>query len=124
MSVIKFTPLSDSAIIPKESDIDENCYNIRIAYDCVIKPGEIKKVFTDIAIETKFGYKARIVPLYEPTFVNCIEIQSGPVFRGFQGNIGILVQNYGQYSFELKRGDVIGQILVQKYLNPNKNFHK
>jgi dUTPase len=117
MSVIKFIPLSDSAVIPKESDVDENCYNIRIAHDCEIKPGQFKKVYTDFAIETKFGYKARIVPSYESTFMNCIEIQSGPVFRGFQGNVGILVQNYGQYSFVLKKGDVFGQILVHKYLN-------
>lgn len=114
MSKIIFNKLTNDAILPNMFDGDENCYNLYNVHDYFIKPGEIKKIFTDISFDVKIGFKARVIPSQVSFIMNSIEIQSGPIMKGFHGNIGLLVQKHGQYPFTFRRGDIIANLLIEK----------
>lgn len=89
--------------------------------DTILKKGEIKLIPTGIAISIEKGYEAQIRPRsglaikYGISLVNT----PGTIDSDYRGEINIIMINFGQDDFLIKRGDRIAQMVINKIETPS-----
>jgi len=82
----------------------------------VLKPGEIKLIPTGLSIALPDGYEAQIRPRsglalkYGITMVNT----PGTIDADYRGEIGLIMVNLGQALFEIRRGDRVAQMVINR----------
>ena len=81
-----------------------------------IKPGEIKLIPTGLAVSIPPGYEGQIRPRSGLALKSGIGMVNspGPIDSDYRGEIGIVVINWGQEPFTIKRGDRIAQMIISK----------
>jgi len=86
--------------------------------DLVINPGEIKLIRTGIFIELPDGYEAQIRPRSGLALKYGIGILNSPgtIDSDYRGEIGIILINFGNQPFTIKRGDRIAQMIISQYV--------
>lgn len=92
--------------------------------EVVLNPGERKLIPTGIALSIPEGYEGQIRPRsglalrLGVTLVNT----PGTVDADYRGEIGVLLINFGQEPFRVRRGDRIAQLVIapicQAHLEP------
>jgi dUTP pyrophosphatase len=87
------------------------------AYDCIIPSRGLNIVKTDLAVSIPINTYARIAPRSGLTVKNCIDVGAGVVDYDYRGNVGVVLFNHSDKDFEVKRGDRIAQLIIQKILN-------
>ena len=82
----------------------------------LVKPGEIKLIPTGLTVSIPPGYEGQIRPRsglalkYGIGMVNT----PGTIDSDYRGEIGIIVINWGQEPYTIKRGDRIAQMIISK----------
>lgn len=82
----------------------------------VLNPGEIKLISSGISIALPEGYEAQIRPRsglalkYGISMVNT----PGTIDADYRGEIGLIMINHGKMPFEIKRGDRVAQMVINK----------
>ena len=81
-----------------------------------LNPGEIKLIPTGLAISIPPGYEAQIRPRSGLALDNGIGMVNSPgtIDSDYRGEIGIILINWGETSFIIKRGDRIAQMVISK----------
>ena len=88
--------------------------------DVVVNEGTIKLIPTGISIELPVGFEAQIRPRsglalkYGISFVNT----PGTVDSDYRGEINVIMINFGDKPFTVKRGDRIAQMVINKIETP------
>lgn len=82
----------------------------------IIKKGEIKVIPTGIAIQLIKGYEAQVRPRSGLAYKYGIGIVNSPgtIDADYRGEIKIIIINFGNEDFTVKRGDRIAQMVVNK----------
>ena len=75
-----------------------------------IQPHTLQLVKTDISICCPTGTYTRISQI---NMNSCLHVQSGVLDLSFRGNIGILLYNMGEQSYQVQRGDHIAQLILE-----------
>ena len=117
---ILVTKLDNDAVIPtyaKPGDAGADLYAIS---ELVLAPGERALVKTGIAIALPNGYVGLVHPRsglglkYGISVVNT----PGTIDAGYRGEIGVVLINHDLHeSFQVKKGDRIAQLVIQKVEN-------
>lgn len=87
-----------------------------IESEITIKPGEIKIIPTNLTVEIPEGYEIQIRPRsglaaeYGIGLVN----SPGTIDSDYRGEIKVIMINFGNKPFEIKRGDRIAQMILAK----------
>ena len=81
-----------------------------------LNPGEIKLIPTGLRISTPPGYEAQIRPRSGLALNHGIGIVNSPgtIDSDYRGEVGIILINWGENSFIIKRGDRIAQMVISK----------
>ena len=117
---ILVTKLDNDAVIPtyaKPGDAGADLYSIS---DLVLSPGERALVKTGIAIALPNGYVGLVHPRSGLGLKNGISVVNTPgtIDAGYRGEIGVVLINHDLHeSFQVKKGDRIAQLVVQKVEN-------
>jgi dUTP pyrophosphatase len=117
---ILVTKLDNSAVIPtyaKPGDAGADLYSIS---DLVLTPGERALVKTGIAIALPNGYVGLVHPRSGLGLKNGISVVNTPgtIDAGYRGEIGVVLINHDLHeSFQVKKGDRIAQLVIQKVEN-------
>ena len=88
--------------------------------EVVVNEGTIKLIPTGISIELPIGFEAQIRPRsglalrYGISFVNT----PGTVDSDYRGEINVIIINFGDNPFIIKRGDRIAQMVINKIESP------
>lgn len=84
--------------------------------DIIIKPGQRTLVPTGIAVALPPGFEAQIRPRSGLAINHGISILNAPgtVDADYRGEIKVIVANFGDEPFPIKRGDRIAQIIFQR----------
>jgi dUTP pyrophosphatase len=88
--------------------------------EIIIEHGSIKLIPTGIGIALPYGYEAQIRPRsglalkYGISFVNT----PGTVDSDYRGEINLIMINFGEAPFIIKRGDRIAQMVINKVEMP------
>jgi dUTP pyrophosphatase len=84
--------------------------------DVVISPGEIRLIPTGMAVSIPLGYEGQIRPRSGLALKNGIGMVNSPgtIDSDYRGEIGIIVINWGQKLFTIRKGDRIAQMIITK----------
>jgi len=117
-SVIKFKKLSDHAIIPARGSEWAAGFDLFSAHETTIAAHSHGLVKTDIAVELPFGSYGRVAPRSGLAYKKFIDIGAGVVDVDYRGNVGVVVFNHLHQDFQVKYGDKVAQLVVEKIFMP------
>jgi len=116
---LKVKKLHPDAIVPKfanHADAGMDLYSIE---DCAINPGEVHKVKTGIAMELPEGYVSLIWDKSGLATKYSIKTIGGVIDAGYRGEYIVGLINLGKEAYQLKKGDKVSQLLIQRIERPN-----
>lgn len=105
--------LLDSAIVPtKNNDLDAG-YDL-YAFDSVIIPAWGKAlVSTQISVAIPPGTYGRIASRSGLSVKNDLEVGAGVIDRGYTGEVKIVLRNFSDIEYQVRRGDKIAQLILE-----------
>src|SRR5690625_1275503 len=90
---IGYKTLNDDSILPTKAHPTDSGFDLYASDDVIIEPGETTIVPTGIAVELPAGYEAQVRPRSGVTAKSKLRIQLGTIDNGYNGEIGVIVDN-------------------------------
>ena len=120
MIAVKFTQLShaEGLPLPRFQSDDAAGMDLIAAIPAeepkVLQPGERALIPTGLAIELPSGYEAQIRPRSGLALENGITVLNSPgtVDSDYRGEIGVILINFGQIPFSVRRGARVAQLVI------------
>jgi dUTP pyrophosphatase len=118
--LIKFRRLDDSTDLPLPCYESEGSSGMDIRAcvkdDVILQPGQIKLIPTGLAVSIPFGYEAQMRPRSGLSLKHGIGLVNSPgtIDSDYRGEIGIIMINWGESPFTVKRRDRIAQMIITK----------
>ncbi len=69
---------------------------------------------TAIALAIPEGYYGRVAPRSGLAHKHFIDVGAGVIDCDYRGPLGVILFNFGEAAFEVKRGDRIAQLILEK----------
>ncbi len=115
---VKRTPAGQGLPLPRYMTTGAAGMDLHAAVDEteVLEPGEIKLIPTGISIALPEGYEAQIRPRSGLALRHGITMVNTPgtIDADYRGEIGLILINLGKVPFEIKRGDRVAQMVINK----------
>ena len=83
-----------------------------------LKPLGRTLVKTGLFIELPEGYEAQVRPRSGLAYKKFIDVLAGVVDYDYRGNVGVILANFGDEDFEVKKGDRIAQMILERITTP------
>jgi dUTP pyrophosphatase len=115
---LKVKRLSENAVLPVRASAGAAGYDLFAAEDQVINPASRRVIKTDISIAVPTMHYGRIAPRSGLSFKNGIDIGAGVIDEDYTGPVGVLMVNNGTAPFEVKKGNRIAQLLLERVSQP------
>jgi dUTP pyrophosphatase len=111
---LKIKKLNSEAIIPAYQTKEAAGFDLHSIEDVIINPGERKLIGTGLAFEIEYGYEVQIRPRSGLAYKHGITVLNTPgtIDSDYRGEIKVLLINFGNESFEIKKGERIAQAVV------------
>eukprot|EP00042_Codosiga_hollandica_P007427 m.17401 g.17401 ORF g.17401 m.17401 type:complete len:184 (+) comp29201_c0_seq1:40-591(+) len=111
--------LSAHAQLPQRQSALAAGYDLFSAHDVVI-PAQGKAIVpTDIAIALPEGCYGRVAPRSGLAWKNHLDVAAGVIDADYRGNVGVVLFNHAQSEFQVKRGDRVAQLILERILTPD-----
>ena len=117
MVAIKVKRLKENAVVPGYAREGDAGMDVCSTEDCVLKPGDRRLISTGLAFELPVGTELQVRPRSGLAFKHGISIVNSPgtLDSGYRGDLGIVLINHGDEDFEVKVGDRIAQVVLNKF---------
>ena len=115
---LRVKKLSEHATIPVRGSDGAAGYDLSAAYDCVVKAKSKELVKTDLSIAIPKNTYARIAPRSGLAYKKFIDVLAGVVDYDYRGNVGVILANFGDEDFEVKKGDRVAQMILERITTP------
>lgn len=115
ISIKKLHPDAKVPAFAHPGDAGMDLYSVE---DMVLAPGERGSVPTGIAIELPDGYVSLVWDKSGPSHKFGVKTLGGVLDSGYRGEYLIGLINLGQENFEIKKGQKVAQLLIQKVERP------
>jgi dUTP pyrophosphatase len=114
--VLRMQRLNDEVQLPTYGSEDAACFDLRANEDVSIEPGDTVIVKTGLIFEVPVGHEAVIRPRSGISFKTNLRVANSPgtIDSDYRGEIGILLDNIGQETLMVAKGDRIAQCKLQK----------
>ena len=111
---LKIKKLSPEAIIPAYQSELAAGVDLHSIEDYILKPMERKLIKTGLAFEIEEGYEVQIRPRSGLAFKHGITVLNSPgtIDADYRGEIMVLLINFGNEEFEIKKGERIAQAVI------------
>lgn len=106
--------LVSNAIIPKKGSLYAAGYDLYSAVDTTIKAKNKGLVSTGISMAIPKGNYGRVAPRSGLAAKNFIDVGAGVVDEDYRGEVFVLLFNFSDTDFEIKYGDRIAQLIIEK----------
>ncbi|KAK8964529.1 hypothetical protein KSP40_PGU021491 [Platanthera guangdongensis] len=117
-SLLKVKKLSPHAILPTRASLLSAGYDLSSAAEAKVKARSKALVPTDLSIAIPEGTYARIAPRSGLAWKHSIDVGAGVIDADYRGSIGVMLFNHSDADFEVKRGDRIAQMIIEKIMLP------
>ena len=111
---LPFVKLSAHARAPFRASVDAAGVDLFAAEDVDVPPGGRACVKTDIQVAVPRGFYGRIAPRSGLAVRHGIDVGGGVIDADYRGNVAVILFNFGDSVFRVKRGDRVAQLLVEK----------
>lgn len=115
---IRVKKLHPDAKVPAFAHPGDAGLDLYSVEDMVLAPGERGSVPTGIAIELPDGYVSLVWDKSGPSHKFGVKTLGGVLDSGYRGEYLIGLINLGQENFEIKKGQKVAQLLIQKVERP------
>lgn len=113
--IVKVKRLDPRAKLPVYMQPGDVCADLCALEDRRIPPGAHKVIRTGLAFELPDGYCARLRSRSGLSATDAIEVGAGTIDNGYRGEVGVILYNFGAFAYNVKAGDRIAQMLVERY---------
>ena len=110
--------LKNSAAIPKRATEGAAGYDLASAEETVVPAKGKTVVKTGISIATLEGCYGRIAPRSGLAVKRYIDVGAGVIDSDYRGEVGVVLFNHSDEDFEVKQGDRIAQLILEKIATP------
>lgn len=111
---MRYFKLSEYASAPSTHSEHSAGYDLASAYDYIVPTKGKCLIKTDLVFEIPSGCYARIAPRSGLAKKHFIDVGAGVVDSDYRDNVCILLFNFGESDFKVKRGDRIAQMILEK----------
>lgn len=112
--LLQVKKLSEFAIMPTRGSKYAAGFDLSSAYDIVVPKRGKAIVKTDLSIAIPPETYARIAPRSGLAVKNFIDVGAGVVDYDYRGNVGVVLFNHSEDDFQVKRGDRIAQLILER----------
>ena len=116
--VLKVQKLSNNTALLKRSTDGAAGYDLCALQDCTIPVGGKGLVKTGLSISFPIGLYTRIAPRLGLALKRLIDVGAGVVDGDYHGEVGVVLFNHGNQDFEVKMGDRIALLILEKIDTP------
>jgi len=116
--IIRFKKISEDSKVPSFANEGDAGMDLYASEDMEVARGEIKAVPTGVKMELPKGYVALIWDKSGIALKSGIKTMGGVLDSGYRGEIKVIVTNLSDEVFEVKKGDKVAQMLIQKVESP------
>ena len=116
--ILKVQKLTNNAALPKRSTKGAAGYDLCAAQDCTIPASGKGLVKTGLSISFPPGLYARIAPRSGLALKRFIDVGAGVIDADYRGEVGVVLFNHGDHNFEVKMGDRIAQLILERIDTP------
>lgn len=106
---------SDNELPSYETVGSAGC-DVRSDHDATINPGDKLLIKTGLFVEIPVGYEIQVRPRSGLAFKHGLTVLNSPgtIDADYRGEIGVILINHGSDQIFLKRGERIGQLVLNK----------
>ncbi len=114
--ILKIKREDKSVPLPRYQTPGSAGMDLHSSEDLVIKPEEYKMVDTGLRMQIPSGYEGQIRPRSGLAAKNGISVLNTPgtADSDYRGVIKVIIINHGKKDFEIKKGDRIAQMIINK----------
>jgi len=110
--------LMPNAIKPTSNNEEDAGYDL-YSFDHYEIPAWGKvSISTQIAVSTPVGTYGRIASRSGLSCNHDLEVGAGVVDRGYHGEVKVVLRNFSDVPYKVKRGDKIAQLILEQYKKP------
>lgn len=110
--------LTEAATLPMRASSGAAGYDLCSAYDYKVPARGKELVKTDLAIMVPSGTYGRVAPRSGLAWKNSIDVGAGVIDEDYRGNVGVILFNHSDVDFEIKAGDRVAQLVLEKICTP------
>uniref|UniRef100_A0A7N0TXQ6 Deoxyuridine 5'-triphosphate nucleotidohydrolase n=1 Tax=Kalanchoe fedtschenkoi TaxID=63787 RepID=A0A7N0TXQ6_KALFE len=118
VGAFKVKKLSEKAVLPTRASPLSAGYDLSSAVEAKIPARGKALVPTDLSIAIPEGTYARIAPRSGLAWKHAIDVGAGVIDADYRGPVGVILFNHSDVEFEVKEGDRIAQLILEKILTP------
>ncbi|GMY28442.1 deoxyuridine 5'-triphosphate nucleotidohydrolase-like [Fagus crenata] len=118
-SLLKVKKLSEKAVLPSRGSPLSAGYDLSSATETKVPARGKALVPTDLSIAIPEGTYARVAPRSGLTWKHSIDVGAGVIDADYRGPVGVILFNHSDIDFEVKVGDRIAQLIIEKIMTPN-----
>ena len=116
--IIQIKKLNPKAKLPEYAHPGDAGMDLFSVESVTIKPGKRIVCQTGIAMRIPDGYVGLIWDKSGVASKSGIKTMGGVIDSGYRGEIGVVFQNLSKENYNIKEGDKIAQMLIQKVARP------
>ncbi|KAL2504107.1 Deoxyuridine 5'-triphosphate nucleotidohydrolase [Abeliophyllum distichum] len=117
-SFLRVKKLSEKAILPSRASPLSAGYDLSSASETKVPARGKALIPTDLSIAIPEGTYARIAPRSGLAWKHSIDVGAGVIDADYRGPVGVILFNHSDVDFEVKAGDRIAQLIIEKIVNP------
>lgn len=110
--------LSPSATLPVRGSTHAAGYDLASAEATVIPARGKALVKTGLAVAIPDGHYGRVAPRSGLAWKHAIDVGAGVIDSDYRGPLGVILFNFSDADFEVKPGDRIAQLIIEKISTP------
>ena len=111
---VRFKRLCPDAVLPAYAHPGDAGMDIRSVDDLEIAPGTRALVHTGLVMILPPGWEAQVRPRSGLALKHGVTVLNTPgtIDAGYRGEVGVILANFGNAPFAVKKGDRIAQVVV------------
>jgi dUTP pyrophosphatase len=118
--VLSFKRIHPDAILPAYAHPSDAGMDVRSVADMVIAPRKRALVPTGLVMLLPPGYEAQVRPRSGLALKHGVTVLNTPgtIDSGYRGEVGVILANFGDEDFVVKKGDKIAQVVIAPVTQP------
>ena len=117
---LRFRKVHPDAVLPSYAHPSDAGMDVRSVEDLTIAPGKRALVHTGLVMLLPPMYEAQVRPRSGRALKSGITVLNTPgtIDSGYRGEVGVILANFGEADFQVKKGDKIAQIVIAPVTQP------
>ena len=117
---LRFKRIHPDAVLPAYAHPSDAGMDLRSVDELTLAPGARALVHTGLVMLLPAGYEAQVRPRsglalkYGVTVLNA----PGTIDSGYRGEVGVILANFGDADFQVKKGDKVAQLVIAPVTQP------